>query len=318
MLVRKSNKVIVILMLIVAMACVFFFKQTNNEEQTINQLYLASVNNSSEDIITLLKQDPEVLKQIENEIERLSILQLDSPMSDFEKSEKLFVIYLELVKLKEVIGFDFKSHDKERLDSVLNLNTTSISETVIGHSSNVNTMNVEQQKFLSAAIQILALNNEFKINDLVERYKQENSKKMPVNIFSQGILKATILQTLQYEEMLPFSTEAAYHEASLFLKNVKTVPDLARSLNQSDNDLAPIAARLIGDYLPEQGIHSLYSKLARSESKESSLVILNSIEKYGAQARSGNDSLKRLMLVTKDIDLRNKIESTIKVINGRK
>ena len=101
------------------------------------------------------------------------------------------------------------------------------------------------------------------------------------------------------------------------LASLKKDTDLTRLLNHQNDAVVKNTAKLISVFAPKNTITALRFQLIRSNNNQERYLLLDAIKSYGEQRSEVEIQLKKMLRLTRDTNLQEKIMETIDHLNGR-
>ena len=180
----------------------------------------------------------------------------------------------------------------------------------------VSNLSETDQQAVGDAIKLLASLNDdrdFKqeLTNVAAWYATEKSAKISSSSYREWLLHyawelSSIdigLDSSDFAEELPAS--------------LKMDTDLTRLLNHQDDVVVKNAAHLISVFAPQNAITALRFQLLRSTDNQEQFLLLDAIKSYGENRSEVELQLKKMLRLTRDTKLQEKIMETIDHLNGR-
>jgi len=152
---------------------------------------------------------------------------------------------------------------------------------------------------------------EQQITQLAKWYVEENGAQSKINLFEKSLLRSAWNLSAG---SLGFKPQLVNFDLA---KNLKKDTDLIRLLSHSNKSVAMNAASLIAYFAPANAITALRFQLTQSSSNEQRFLILDAIKPYGQFRAQVEPHLRKMLQLTRDSNLREKILETIDHLNGR-
>lgn len=150
-----------------------------------------------------------------------------------------------------------------------------------------------------------------------ELYFQAKDQRSAYRIAERGLLQAMWLRSV----VPNFGSTGEFTDSiSLAFEAIKTEPDLIRLLSHENAIVALGAARTVSLLVPEHALPAIRYQLVKSSNRlslEQSFALLDALAAYGEQGRIAEPQLKKMIMLTRNDQLRNKIQHTLDHLYGR-
>lgn len=288
-----------------------------NEGKSLSDLHLALVSHDIAQVKVILNENNNLFSSLVDSINNLPALTLSEDESVYKKASLYLDIYYRLRLVNNLI--QESANQNIRLH---NLDIERLVSTLLKHSEKTKHLSNVKQNILATSLKALMLSDESNVKpsvkSLVEKYKFQRDLHSENEEYAKSILTALYLERLSEIQFLPFQESSDYLQFIKIDQLMQNENDLIRLLNISSQTQKIAFIDMIGFLTPKEGLNVLNFELIRSNKSENvQISLLRAITNYGSKARDSSAVLKRLMLITKNYDMRSRIENTLTIINGR-
>jgi hypothetical protein len=271
---------------------------------------------NSDDLIRVLDESPELIAFLIDEIQNNNLGKKwsDEGLNRFSDSVSisrgLLVSYKNGIEHKQFSSFDLNR------DGLSNYLSAFVSLKKKQGEGVVSAYNLANQSAVSEANKLLIeiqqgqdLNQQ--IAHLADWYVVEKRTKPKLTLFEVSLLHSAWLLSAK---KMKLNAELAAFDLE---KGLKKDADLIRLLSNENKYVAMNAAALIAYFAPENAITALRFQLVRSSNKQFSFLLLDAVKSYGKHRELIEPQLNKMLQVTSDSDLQEKIMETIDHLHGR-